>query len=114
MDITDATPQRIEIAIDQFIEGNAFNYHGVVFSKEKDNCLTVYSYSEWNIENTTPEMAKAKISRSKQVLNDLMDKSHKFKDVALRLPHQYIFCHDYGNGAVTLAKEINSNFVWLR
>jgi hypothetical protein len=101
MDITDATPQRIEVAIDQFLEGNALSFH-------------VYSYSERNIENTTSDMVKDKISRSKQVLNELMNKSPKFKEVAIRLPHQYIFCHDYGNGAVRLAEEIQGKYVWLR
>ena len=113
MDITDTTPQRIEVAVNLFLDGYPLKFRGVVFSKAKDKCLTINSYSEWNIENTTPEMAKDEISRSKEVLNELMNKSQKFKDVAVRLPHQFFFCIDYGNGAVSLAKEINGKFVWL-
>jgi hypothetical protein len=113
MNITDTTQPRFELGIQMFLEGQSVVYHEVLFWMDGVKVLHINSYSDWNIENTTQEMAKEKISRSKSILAALSEKSPEFSEVANRLPHEYYFCFDYGQGAVALAKEVNSAFTWM-
>jgi hypothetical protein len=84
----------------------------VVFSKDKDRALQIFSYTEWEPENSTAEMAKEKIQQAKSVLADLSEKSPEFGRVASSLPHEHYFCYEYGMGAVALAKEVAGQFEW--
>ena len=113
MDITGASPGRFELGIRLFLEGQAVLYNEVVFWKDGDKALHVNSYSDWNCENTTPDMARQKIERSKAVLEELSEKSNEFSEVANRLPHAHYFCHDCGNAGIVLAKDLNGEFTWL-
>lgn len=113
MDATDASSQRLKVAVELFLEGQSLGYEGVVFWKDKDRALHVNSYSDWEPENTNPEMAKDKINRAKAILADLSEKSAEFKRVAAKLPHEHYFCYDYGMGAFALAKETAGVFAWL-
>ena len=114
MDINNTTPSRFELGIQIFLEGKPISFNDVRFWKEDGKSIHIDSYSEWDIENSTREMAKEKITRSKAVLADLSGKSPEFERVIRTLPHQYYFCFDYGNGSVALAKEVNGEFTWLR
>jgi len=100
------------VGVELFLEGHSLVYEGVVFSKDKDRALNIQSYTDWEPENTTIEMAKEKIRRAKVVLGDLSEKSPEFRRVASSLPHEHYFCYDYGNGAVALATEIAGLFEW--
>jgi len=113
MDITGANPARFELGIRLFLEGRGVGYNEVVFWKDGDKALHVNSYSDWNVENTTPDMAREKIERSKLVLQELSEKSNEFSGVANRLPHAYYFCDDRGNAGIALAQELNGEFTWL-
>jgi hypothetical protein len=113
MDITDTTQQRFEAGIELFVAGQSVVYNGVVFRKDGERALHINSHSNWAIENTTADMAKAKIARAKEVLAELESKSQTFKRIAARLPHEHYFCYDYGMGSVVLAKEVNNEFTWL-
>lgn len=113
MDITDTTEQRFELGIDLFLEGHSLVYNGVVFWKDGKKTLHVNSYSDWEMENSTPQMAKEKIERAKAVMEALSEKSQKFSEISKNLPHEHYFCYDYGKGAVALAKEVNGEFTWL-
>ena len=113
MDITDATERRFEAGIQFFLEGKAITYNDVGFWKDGEKALHVDSFSEWDIENSDPQMAKEKIARAKSVLNELAEKSPEFAKVAAHLPHEHYFCSDYGKGSVALAKEKDGTFSWL-
>ncbi len=113
MNITGASPARFEFGIRLFLEGKAISYNEVTFYNERNKVLTVSCGSDWNAENTTPDMARQKIERSKAVLEELSEKSSEFSEVATRLPHEYYFLHDYGGGAILLAQELNGEFTWL-
>jgi len=113
MDITGASPARFGLGIRLFLEGQAIVYNEVAFLKVGDKALNVNSYSDWNTENTTPDMARQRIERSKAVLEELSQKSSEFSEVANRLPHEYYFCHDYGDAAIVLAQKLNGEFTWL-
>ncbi len=112
MDITGATPARFALGIRLFLEGQTVFYNEVGFLKVGDKALNVDSYSDWNAENTTPDMARQKIERSKAVLEELSEKCSEFSEVATRLPHEYYFCHSYGDAAIILAQELNGEFTW--
>jgi hypothetical protein len=113
MDITDTTQRGFEVGIELFVEGHPVAYNGVLFSKDGERALCINSYSNWAVENTTADMAKAKIARAKKVLAQLESKSQAFKKIAARLPHEHYFCYDYGMGALVLAREVNNEFTWL-
>ncbi|MFA4829476.1 MAG: hypothetical protein WC855_12980 [Thermodesulfovibrionales bacterium] len=113
MDITNTTANRFDLGIQLFLEGQPISFEEVLFWKEDEKVLHVDSYSEWEPQNTTPEIAKEKITRSKTILAELSEKSSEFAKVAKGLPHEYYFCYDYGKGSVALAKEVNSQFTWL-
>lgn len=112
MDATHASPQRLKVAVELFLEGHSLVYDGVVFRKDESQALRINSYAEWGPESSTPAMAKQKIQRAKTVLADLSDKSPEFARVASELPHEHYFCYDYGTGAFALAKEVAGVFVW--
>lgn len=114
MDISEDSSQRFAIGIEQFLEGHPVAYKGCSFWRDRRNgTIHIGSYSDWDIDRSTPEMAKAKIAESKVVASELATKSPEFRALHESLPHQYHFCYDYGNGAVTIAKEVDSNFEWV-
>jgi hypothetical protein len=113
MDITDTTQRRFEEGIELFVAGQSVVYEGVAFSRDGERALQIHCYSNWAIENTTADMAKAKIARAKEVLAELENKSRVFKRIAARLSHEHYFCYDYGMESVVLAKEVNNEFTWL-
>jgi hypothetical protein len=112
MDATDATPQRLKVAVELFLEGQPLVYEGVVFWKDNDRALHINSYSDWEPDRTNPDMAKEKIERAKMVLADLSEKSPEFKGIATKLPHEHYFCYHYGMGAFALAQETKGVFKW--
>ncbi len=113
MDISDGSTQRFAVGIELFLEGHAVTYKGCSFWRDHNVSIHINSYSDWNIDRSTPEMARAKIAESKLVASELATKSREFGALHKTLPHQYRFCYDYGNGAVTIAKEIDSVFTWV-
>lgn len=114
MDITGTSPARFEFGIRLFLEGKAISYNEVAFYNERNKVLTVSCGSDWNAENTTPDMARQKIERSKAVLEELSGKSNEFSEVANRLPHTYYFVLNVGNAGIVLAQELNGEFTWYR
>jgi cytosine/adenosine deaminase-related metal-dependent hydrolase len=113
MDITDTTQRRFEVGIELFVEGQPVAYNSVLFSKDGERALHIHCHSDWDIENTTAYMAKAKIARAKEVLAELESKGQAFKRTSAGLPHRYYFCYDYGMGSVALAQEVNNALTWL-
>ena len=113
MDITDASPQRLALAIERFRDGEMLEYCDVTFSKYGGGSLEVSCFSDWAPERSTPDHAKVKIARAKAVLEDLKSQVAAFGECVESLPHEYYFCYDYGKGSIALAKEINGQFEWL-
>ena len=114
MDLSDATPQRMQLGIERFLANESIAFRGVVFYKEGDRALQVDSYSDWQPENTTEDHAREKIAQSKIVLLELAALSDVFKQAAQGLPHEYFCCHDYGSGSFALAEEKDGEFKWLQ
>jgi hypothetical protein len=113
MDVTNTTPRRLQVAVELFLTGrHPLAYEGVVLWKDENRALHINSYSEFEPENTTRDMALEKIRRAKLVLEDLCRKSPALKEIASRLPHEHYFCYDYGTGPIALAKEVGDMFVW--
>ena len=113
MDITDTSEARFNLGVERFLANESLTYRGVVFYKEADRALQINSYSGWEPNRTTEAHAKETISDAKSVLADLAERSSQFREVAARLPHEHFFCHDYGQGAIALAKELGGKFQWL-
>ena len=113
MDVTDASPQRLAVAIERFLAGDTIENHGVTFSRYGGRSLTVNCFSDWAPERSTPEHAKEKIARAKSVLEALKTQAVSFQASASVLPHEYWFCYNYGQGSIALAKEVDGHFEWL-
>lgn len=113
MDITEGSEQRRQLGIQQFLSGDSLAFDGVTFWKDRNQFLVVSSFSEFvHPESSSPEEASAKIARSKDVLAKLSAMYPVFSQVAASMPHQYDFCHDYGNGAIRLASLEADKLVW--
>jgi hypothetical protein len=113
MDVTDASPQRLALAIERFLVGETIVYCDVSFCKFRNSSLQVCCFSDWAPERCTPDHASVKIDRAKAVLEDLKCQIASFRESVESLPVEYFFCYDPGKGAVVLAKEINGQFEWL-
>jgi hypothetical protein len=117
MDITDASAQRMELGVEQLINGDSLSYHNVVFcwDKPKDpNELLVLSYSDClHLGNVQRDEAKEKIDRSKAVAQELGLKSVAFRNMWQSARKQFQFCFDYCTGAIKLAEEVEGEVVWL-
>ncbi len=114
MDLSDATPQRIQLGTERLLANESIAFRGVVFYKEGERALQIDSYSDWQPENTTESHARLKIAQSKAVLQELEALSHEFKQATEGLPHEYFCCHNYGNGSFALAEEKDGVFKWLQ
>jgi hypothetical protein len=116
MDITDASTQRFELAIEQFRNGDSLSYENVVFCwgyGGGQNELFVLSYSDCiHMKNIRPEEAKKKIARSKEVAEELVSRSPAFRDIWESAPKRFQFCFDYHTGAVMLAEEVAGEIAW--
>ena len=116
MDITDASTQRIEVAIEQFRTGDSLSYENVVFcwgNGEGQKELFVLSYSDCiHLEHIVPEEAKKKIARSKEVAVKLVSTSPTFRDIWKSVQKRFRFCFDYHTGAVILAEEDAGKIAW--
>ena len=118
MDITDATAARIDVGIDHLISGGSISYYDVVFNLDRTKNpkeLVVSSYSDsFHIENVQEAEAEKKIKRSKDVAQELADKSEKFRSFWQGVRHHFIFCYNYDKGGILLAEEIDGKTVWKK
>ena len=114
MDITDSSPQRTEVAIEQFLAGGLLEYEGVRFSRHGGRTLDVSCFSSWAPELSTPTQAMVEIDRAKSVLDQLASRNASFRVAIEVLPREFHFCYNYGNGSITLAKEVNGRFEWCQ
>jgi len=114
MNISDATPQRRQIAIERFVRGeDSLVFHDVVFYQDYEGFLVVESFSDFTTpENSSPSEAQEKIAHSKKVMATLSESSEDFRKLAEHLPHKYVFCLDYGKSAILLAKLQGGEVVW--
>mgnify|MGYP001440951417 CR=1 FL=1 len=113
MDATDASPERLDLAVERFLAGDALEFHGVVLRSGPLETITVESFSDWPPEQTSAAHAAAQIERSKQVLHALVEASPRFAQAAVRRHAEYVCCYNYGNGSVALAREANGVVQWL-
>ena len=113
MNIDQLSGKRFDVALELFIEGkSSITYRGIVFYREK-NKLSVNSYSDFLLENTTRDMAIEKIEYSKIILDEMMKSVPQFSANVEGLEKEYAFCYDYQTGAVALAVESNSKIKWI-
>jgi hypothetical protein len=116
MDITDRSPTHVAIAIEELQQGECFTYESIRFSRDTSTqppTLNVSSYSGYDhLENVTPEEAREKIARSKEVAADLALKNAQFSEIWKNDKKEFHFCYDYGMGAIGIAEEINGILKW--
>ena len=113
MHITDKSGKRFDAGIQVFLEGHQISFDGIGFRLEKLDALDIDSYSEWEIENVTKEMALQAISQSKKTLLLLSELSSEFANAIAKREKHFYFCCNYGKGSVAIAKELNGEFTWL-
>jgi hypothetical protein len=114
LDITDSSPQRTEVVVEQFLAGGLLEYEGVQFSRHSGTTLEVSCFSNGAPEFSTPTQAVKAIARAKAVLEQLVNLNSSFRVAIESLPHQFYYCYNYGNGSVALAKESSGRFEWLK
>ena len=114
MDATDASPERLDLAIERFLAGDSLQFHGVVFRNGPSEAITVESYSGWSPEQTSEAYAVAQIERSKQVLLALKQASPRFARATSQRHTEFVCCYNYGTGSVALAREVNGVLQWIR
>jgi hypothetical protein len=64
--------------------------NGVLFSKDAERALHIHCHSDWDIENTTADMAKAKIARAKGFWRSLRARVRRFKESRRACPTDII------------------------
>ena len=114
MDISDSSPQRTEVVVEQFLAGGLLEYDGVQFSRHRGTTLDVSCFSNGSPEFSTPAQAVNEIARAKAVLDQLASRNSSFRVAIESLPREFYYCYNYGNGSVALAKEANGRFEWLK
>ena len=114
MDISDASPQRFELGIERFLEGESLAYEGIVVYRSPSGVIEVDSYSQWEPEHATEQHAKERIARAKGVVAGIAARSEAFRQEVARLPIEHLFCYDYGTGSFAIAKEVGGVLQWLR
>lgn len=113
MDVTDASDDRLKAGVELLLDGHPLVCDGVVIARD-NGVLSIRSFSAGTPEFATPQQAAASIARSKQVLTSLTERSEVLRKLAAGRPHEFLFCHDYGMGAIVLAKEVAGRLQWLR
>jgi len=102
MDITGANPDRIQLAMERFLQG--------VDSIELDHvCVAIWRghleisvASQWLPENVTEQTARADFAHAKQIFEHVADLNSEFRRRVATLPRRYRVVNDYGNGSVAL------------
>ena len=104
------------MGIEQLRNGDSLSYQNVVFcwdQGDRQNELLVLSYSDCLcLENVKPEEAENKISRSKEIAQELLAASPAFREVWQSAGKRFQFCVDYHTSAAMLAEEVDGEIVW--
>jgi len=115
MDITNATTARIDVGIDHLTSGGSISYYDVALNLDRTkspNELVISSYSEnFHIENVQESKAEKKMKLSKDVAEELAEKSEKFELLWGGVRHHFIFSYNYDKCAILLAEEIDGTIV---
>jgi hypothetical protein len=113
MDVTDATPNRIKVAMERFLEGHSVVFDRVAFFHGPDALLHVSVASQWLPENVTEQTARNDLNHAKQVMMHLAEMSGAFRERVASLAHRYSVVDDYGTGAVELCHldGVRTNFL---
>lgn len=115
MDITDSSDTRTSAGIDLFLEGGGVVYHGVTFSRSSQGGgerVVVSSFSDYEPDRATQDMARQKIRRSELVGDDLAEKQARFREIWDSAERIFHFCWDYGMGAICIATERDGTLEW--
>ncbi len=118
IDITDGSLARIMAGVENLRQGQSLTYESVHFWRDittRPSVLHISSYSEFqHLENVTPDEAERQIARSKQVAGELAEKNSNFAELWMQDKKAFHFCHDYGNGGVEIAEEIDGQLKWKK
>jgi len=112
MEISQLSGKRYELAMELFREQkDGLKYENIYFLN-KGHTLEVVSFSKWQLDSVTKDMAKEQIARSKTVMQQLSELNPEFKQIEASCKKEYLFCYDYHTGGIMLANEINGVFEW--
>ena len=106
------------VGIEDLRQGKGLTYESVHFWRDittQPSILHISSYSEYvHLENVTPDEAKKKIARSKEVAADLAERNTHFAEMWNQDEKAFHFCYDYGKGGVEVAEELDGRLKWKK
>jgi hypothetical protein len=118
MDITEGSKRQRAVGVKSFCQRKArLSYCDVSFLIEEldeNLVLKVRSCTDWQNKDTTEQMAREQIDRSKKVFAVLRKENREFSKCVKGLPVRFQFLVDYGPGAIVLAEELDGVFRWFR
>jgi len=113
MDVTHATPERIQAAIELFLEGvDSIKFDRVSIAIRRDRQLEVSVQSKWLPENVIGQTARADILHAQQVFDYIADFSPEFRRRVASIHRRFCVIDDYGMGSVELCYFENDRFFW--
>ena len=115
IDITDSSSERMKAGIEHLLEGGIIAFHEVSFrfvGAANDRSLLVTSWSDYDPDRVTKDMAMEKIQRSKSVGEELARVDHQFCRLWTQYPRIFDFCWDYGKGGICIASERDGQLEW--
>ena len=111
MDITDGTPERVRLGVEQMAEGHAVSCDGVSFALI-GGVLLISATMQWSLRNVTELVARREIERARQVCDFLTEASQEFRTRLSPLPRRYPLVHDDGTSAVEVCHLEGDGVVW--
>lgn len=111
VDITDGTPERLRLGLEQMAEGHAVSCDGVGFAVI-GGVLQVSTSTQWSPQNVTDALARREIERARQICNFLTESSPEFRARLFSVPRRYSIVHDDGVSAVEICHLEGDTLVW--
>ena len=111
MDITDGTPDRLRIGVEQIAGGHAVSCHGVSFAVI-GGLLKVSASTQCSPQNVTDSVARREIERARQICDFLTETSPEFRTRLSPLARRYSIIHDSGMSAVEICQLQGDTLVW--
>ena len=113
MDITDATPDRRQLAIERFLQGvDSIELNRVSIAISRDDRLAVSVASQWLPESVTEQTAHADLAHARRIFQHIADSSPEFRRRVASMPQRYCVVDDYGKGSVAICHLERDRLVW--
>ena len=105
---------QFELALERFLGGRGFTFHGVSFWLAPDGHMEVSIQPSGFLAETTEQTALDDLGVAERVLNSLIEESPSFAEVIGGRPLHFVLAEPYGVATIEWCRLVNGSLVWSK